>query len=940
MRRSRTNIVVLLLPVCLVTGAVASWHTPGHAQSLPAFKVDPALIAPPAKSRREIESTAPVSTSRQEAQVKPVAPPPEVTTLPIQPIAPPAIPPAPSVTPAGATSPARPPTPAPPATSPVRPPTPAPATSPAPSTSLASPATSTPAAVPVPPTSHTPQATPAPAESRSPREPPETVKPPQREPGEQERATPPTPEPGPAGAAPPERQHSESAAGAVDHGESELGADSEIAADPEGPDTTYLRADRLRGLVDVEAEALGNAELRRGNTTVFGDSLMYRQIEGVVEAVGNVKLTQDQDIVTGPRARLRLADHVGFIEEPRYSITRAPAGRDKKDAVTASGNAERVDFLGENRYLLAGARYSTCGPDDPDWYLQVGDLALDFEREVGVAHDIKLVFKDVPILYSPWADFPLNNQRKSGLLAPTVGDTTSTGFDVTVPYYWNIAPEYDATLAPRVMSRRGVQLGGQFRYLGRSYSGIAQAEWLPNDRLTNDQRSFLSWQHGHALAPGLNGSLNVSAVSDDTYFADLATRITNTSQRNLLRQGNLTYHGDWWNSALVVQSYQTLQDPSLPPVEVPYDRLPWLTARANYAAHRHATLLFAGEFANFRHPDQPEGMRTVLYPQIALPVVDAATYFIPKFGLSFSRYDLERGTAGTPAQFTRSLPVVSVDSGVIFERDATWLDRSMVQTLEPRLYYLYIPFEDQSDYPVFDTAEADFNFTQIFSENTFVGQDRIADANQLTAAVSTRMIDSAEGGEVVRAMLGQRFYFSNRRVTLPGQPASAEHTSDLLAAVAGRISRSVSMEAAWEYNPHENRSERVNVAARYQPGYARVLNGSFRFTDDLVKGFDLSGQWPLARGLYGVGRYNYSLLDRRLVEAIAGLEFDGGCWIGRAVYQRFATATQEVNNAFFVQLELNGLSRIGSSPLDLLRRSIPGYGRIDQSVADPVFGSE
>ncbi|GAB4178529.1 MAG: LPS-assembly protein LptD [Rhodocyclaceae bacterium] len=702
---------------------------------------------------------------------------------------------------------------------------------------------------------------------------------------------------------------------------------------------TRLEARRLTGVTDRETVAEGEVRLSRDDASVSAERIRYLHAEDTVEASGDVTLTKNLDVVRGPELRLRLADHVGHFDHPRYAVRRSPRGAAGGAPVTASGAADRIEFAGEDHYRLANASYSTCTGDKPDWHLAVRDLELDFERETGTARGAKVVFRDVPLFYAPWMDFALNDRRKSGILAPTLGNSTRTGIDLSLPFYWNIAPNRDATIAPRIMSRRGAMLGGEFRYLEPAYAGATQIEWLGKDNVLDRSRSLLTWQHTQSLAPGLSGAINVSRVSDDTYFSDLSTRISATSQRNLLRQGGLTYNGEWWNGAFTVQRYQTLQDASLPRIDIPYDRLPWITFSAWGSGPRRAALTLNSELVNFSHPDLTQGRRVVLYPQVSLPLGGSAAYLTPRIGLNFSRYQLTNQPAGTPDGLTRTLPIASIDSGLNFEREIAWGGSTLTHTLEPRLFYLYVPFRDQSLYPVFDTAAADFNFAQIFSENAFVGRDRIADANQVTAALSSRLIDPADGAELVRAMIGQRLYFSTPTVTLPGVAPPSRRSSDLLAAVSGHLTRALSVETALQYNPKENRPERFNLSGRYQPEFGRVLNAGYRYQSGVVREIDASAQWPLSGRWYGVGRYNYSFQDNRLVEAIAGLEYDGGCWILRTVLHRFATATQTANTAFFVQLELNGLSRIGSNPLELLKRSIGGYGQINQPIADPAFGT-
>jgi LPS-assembly protein len=322
-----------------------------------------------------------------------------------------------------------------------------------------------------------------------------------------------------------------------------------------------------------------------------------------------------------------------------------------------------------------------------------------------------------------------------------------------------------------------------------------------------------------------------------------------------------------------------------------------------------------------------------------LPIQTAAFYITPKLGLHLTHYNLSRQDADVPATLSRSVPIASLDSGMTFERDMDWFGRPLTQTLEPRLYYLNVPYRDQSKIPVFDSGLTDFNFAQIFSENRYTGSDRIGDANQLTAAVTSRFIDPATGGESVRVTFGQRYYFRNQQVMLPDEVVATNRKPDVLAAFSGRIASRMSLDADWQYSPALAQTQRANIGVRWQPEFGKVLNASYRYTRDQLEQVDLSGQWPLGRGWYGVGRYNYSLKDRQLIEGLAGFEYDAGCWVLRFVLHRLTTATTSASTGVFVQLELNGLARIGANPLDLLKRNITGYGIISQPAADPFFGS-
>lgn len=725
--------------------------------------------------------------------------------------------------------------------------------------------------------------------------------------------------------------------------------------------STSVKALRILGTRSVELIADGNVELQRDDITLTADRITYREPIDEAVAEGNVELRQGDNTVTGPKATLVIGASTGTFETPSYQLARPSqpnlAGEPSR-VVAGSGQADVLRLEGENQYRLENATWSTCQATDPDWYIKARELALDYDREVGTAHGGSIVFMDTPIFWMPWAEFPLSGQRQSGLLPPTFGSSNRTGVDLSVPYYWNIAPNYDATLTPRFMGRRGLQLGGEFRYLTEDYGGSLRAEWLPDDRATGEERTLTSLQHTQRITPSLYGALDFNSVSDDKYFEDLSSRVGVTSQVNLLRQGQLVYQdASWWSASLLAQSYQTLNpDPASPNI-APYRRLPQLRvtgARPDLPGGVVAAL--QTELTQFAHEDadknKDEGTRFVAYPQLSLPMSGAAWFFTPKVGVHYSSYDLDRSPLARTERgsVTRSLPILSADAGLFFERDTALFGGQYLQTLEPRLYYLNVPSKQQDDIPLFDTSRFDVGFAQMFAENRFSGSDRIGDANDLTAAVTTRLIDAETGVERLRAMLGQRYYFSDQEVYLfsPDELRNAGRGTELLAGLGGRLSKAWSLNSYMQFNTETDKTERVNASVRWQPDYAKVLNLSYRYAPNLriaeslvgLEDVDASGQWPLGRGWYGVGRVTHSLLENRVTEAIGGLEYDGGCWVFRVALHRFAIEEDDVSKAIYVQLELNDLAGIGSNPLSLITRSVPGYGKINASSAERVFGYE
>lgn len=678
----------------------------------------------------------------------------------------------------------------------------------------------------------------------------------------------------------------------------------------------FINADRLQGRQDAEFEAHGNAELRKRGQAVFAEHLIYNQPEDEVWAEGRVRVEQGKDVMRGPELRMKLERREGCLQAPDFWLGEQPQ---------AHGDADKLLFQGKDKYGLVRARYTTCQPGSEDWFLRAGELEIDRTTQIGTARHARVEFMGVPLLYSPWMTFSLSNQRKSGFLTPSFGSTSNSGFAVTLPYYWNIAPNRDATITPRILTKRGVLLLNEFRYLEPAYSGQANIDYLPGDRVVGADRHAFALRHQQNFGSGWAGSLNLQRVSDDAYYRDLSTQIAVTSQTNLPREGTLTYTAPGLGFSARVQRFQTLQDP-LAPIVPPYHRTPQLTLAAAKPNIYSTNLALASEYVDFRHPTLINGQRFMLHPSASLPLATIFGYVTPKIGLHHTRYALgENNTSGFP-DATRNVPIFSVDSGVFFERELESRGKAYIQTLEPRLYYLYVPYRNQSQFPIFDSGELDLSYAQLFAENRFSGSDRINDANQITAALTSRLLDPASGQAPLTASIGQRYYFKEQEVTLTS-PARSDKSSDILAVVSGRFVPGWTLDAGWQYNPNRKETEKFNLGTRYQPQPGKTVNFSYRHTRNVLKQIDISTQWPIYGGWQGLARWNYSLLDSKILEGLAGLEYNGGCWAARAVLHRFATATAEASNSLFVQLELYGVSRIGSNPIDVLKLNISGYAK-------------
>jgi LPS-assembly protein len=489
------------------------------------------------------------------------------------------------------------------------------------------------------------------------------------------------------------------------------------------------------------------------------------------------------------------------------------------------------------------------------------------------------------------------------------------------------------------MSKRGIQLGAEFRYLDPTYNGDARVEFLPDDRQANRSRHAYFWRHTQSFQSGWATAVNVNRVSDDKYFTDLSSLVAVTSRAVLPADFLVARSGAWGNTgsySFVAQAidYQTLQPDPLVPITPPYDRKPQLLFNAFRQEIWGADFDLVSSFNDFRHPTLVDGRRAVAYPNFSLPLQTSYAFFTPKIGAHLTRYWVNDNNQGIVSQ-TRTVPIVTADSGLIFERNMTFTGIPLIQTLEPRLYYVYIPFRDQSRLPNFESGQLDVTIATMFLENQFSGHDRINDANQLTFGVQSRFIHPDSGIERLRVAVAQRYYFQDQRVTLPGiaPRPDTRASSDLLAALSGTILRSWTADLGVRYNTDLGELQQFNVATRYQPSVGRVLNLAYRETADLVRQTDVSFQWPITANWTALARWNYSLRDKRTLEALAGFEYDGGCWAFRAVAHRFATALNETSTSIFFQLELSGIAQIGSSFTDVLRRNVRGYTRLDPGTA-------
>ncbi|WP_137174574.1 LPS-assembly protein LptD [Massilia sp. HP4] len=706
-----------------------------------------------------------------------------------------------------------------------------------------------------------------------------------------------------------------------------------------------IQAEEIGGRPDRRLDLNRNVEITRGQSGITADTACYLRVEDEVTATGNVNMWRFGDRYKGDELQLNLETGKGYLLNPTYFLADS----------NGQGQADRIDFLGEQQALVRNGTYSTCEGPDPDWYLKSSTLRLDSGRDVGTAGKTIIYFKDVPILGTPAMSFSLSGQRRSGWLPPTVGFGSQGKAEIMVPYYVNIAPNRDLTLYPRMMFDRGFQMGATGRYLGSTYQGETHVEVLPDDRKTDTTRWRVDSLHSQSIRPNWSYGWNLHGASDDEYPSDFSRNVSASAERQLLRELRTDLHGQFWNLSARAQNYQVLQDPAAdtdPNLRVPrpYDRLPQINFRAARYDVAGFDWALDAEITRFDHPEMVGGNRAVVQGQVSYPIVRPGWFVTPKLMYNAAKYDLEEHVERVkmPTKISRTLPTFSLDSGLVFERKASLFGGGTTQTLEPRLFYVYTPYENQDDVPLFDTGRSGFNYAQLFSENRYVGLDRVSDANQVTAALVSRFIQE-DGSERLRLAFGQRQYLKQPRVGLFKDEAPHQSRSDMLLAASGTISESWSFDSGVQYDASGSSLYSSNVGVQWRPGQMKVLNAEYRYQRDSFRNIDLSAQWPIGRRWYGVGRVSYALrsygvgtqLDAakgggKLIESLIGLEYKADCWVFRMGAQRFVTAAREASTPIFFQLELNGLSRLGlGNPLDSFNKSIPGYTRLNSGIGRP-----
>ena len=701
------------------------------------------------------------------------------------------------------------------------------------------------------------------------------------------------------------------------------------------PGTIHLSADEVELVEEGASKLTGNVVVQRNSQQLRSDEVVYDQSEEVIEARGDVRFWDEGVFVASDSARAEIGrDVVAFTPESSFMIERAHA----------HGDAAEIRAFGEERVVARDVSYTTCNPGEADWRITAREIELDRVEDVGIARGAALEFMGARVLHLPRLSFPLSSRRKSGFLTPSFGTSSSSGAEVAFPYYFNLAPNRDATLTARAMSDRGVQAQGELRFLSRAWgSGRLAAEHLSHDPEFDGDRTALDLVHRHRWTDRLSTDTRFEWVSDKEYLEDLGTSLSQSSRSHLPRRIDAAYRSDRWDALLRLQDFETV-DRTIGPEDRPYAQVPRLVVRTNRPERNRAPNLgLEAELTHFDQGGRTTGTRTDLQSFVTFPIHSAGAFFRPKAALHVTGYHLNRtdeeAAAGLDDDPARVLPSVSLDSGLFFERPVTLSDRSLTHTIEPRFHYLLVPHVRQDDLPRFDTVRPAFSFAQLFRENRFAGRDRIGDANQMTLALTSRLLDE-RGRERARASVGQIRYLRDRRVTLDaGDAPQTSRSSDLVAELEVRPARVWRLGAGLQYDNGTDSTGKSVLNARYQPGPRSVVNLGYRFVRDTgdpdrtIEQADLSFAWPMGASWRAVGRWSYALNDdqTRTLEAFGGLEYDSCCWGFRTVVRRYRAGDfagggeENYSNAVYFQIELKGLTGEGGSAEALATRGIPGY---------------
>ena len=685
-----------------------------------------------------------------------------------------------------------------------------------------------------------------------------------------------------------------------------------IAPDPR----LVLNADHVDLTQDGVSRLSGSVLISRDSREFSAQQVDYNKADNLLHVDSQSLFRDPSLIIKSQSLQYNLLTEQGVFNQASYTLI----------PLAARGQSERIEVAQAGWATLTDMSYTTCAPDAESWLLKAGTLRLDQDTGMGYAHDATLWFQHVPVLWLPYFQFPIDGERHTGFLPPIIGRSDNTGFDLRAPFYLNLAPNYDVTLIPRYMSERGAQLGGRVRYLLSQSQGTLYGEYTPYDDDTHTERSYLNFSHEGLINQRLGVEAQYAQVSDRNYFQDLGGSVDLTSTSFLAQGAKLTYAAPAsYTITALVQGYQPVAS-SITTDDNPYQRLPQINLDAlTRNSYMDTKLGLQGQFTNFARSSSVEGQRVLAQPYLHWEQDHSSWYSAAQTDLSYTYYNLTGTAQGQSAQQERTLPVTSLEGGLHFERIT---DAGSLQTLEPKLFYLYVPYHAQDELPVFDSGQPDFDFPELFARNRYTGEDRIGDANQLTSAVSTRLIDPQSGLVKISASLGEIYRFTAPRVNLPGFSTPSVGSSDYIGSVEYQLTQRWSAAAIAEWTSQFDRFERTEVDLRYREPenglYGRRLDVAYRFFDGLLQQADVAFSTPIVDRWRAAARVRYSLFNDQIQESFLGLEYQTCCWAVRGTYRRYLSSTNgDYNTGVYFQIDLKGFSKLGNGFDELLPATDP-----------------
>jgi LPS-assembly protein len=695
---------------------------------------------------------------------------------------------------------------------------------------------------------------------------------------------------------------------------------AEVRSVAPNPDEEQIDITSDNATVGVNGDAVlrGNVRVRQGDREIQAEDVTYNGETNALAVKGKVEYSDALVKLTG--------------SDGQYSPTAGAqfnsAEFELKDQA-ARGAAQSMRMTPGGVLHLDNVTFTTCPVTDQAWRVVAGGLMLNTGDRVGSGHDARVDFKGVPILYLPWMSFPLGSQRKSGFLFPSIGHSTRSGAQAAVPFYWNVAPNADLTFEPVYYGRRGTDLSGEMRVMTQHQRTGLQYNYLPDDQLTDSDRSYVSLDHVINLPGDFRFRIDAANVGDLDYFQDFGQGPEGTSVAFVERMAQLTYRDENWRIAAEAQDHQTIFR-ELPEPQRPYTRVPRIVVNSDFGLGRSDWFRygFESEVVQFDRDVGVTGWRSDVSPMLGLDFQGPGYFFRPNVAWRYTQYDLDDVSPGQDTSLDRELPIASLDMGLLFERTAgSRATRTL--TLEPRALYLYAPFRAQDNLPIFDTSLPDLNLVQLFRTNRYVGADRVSDANQVSVGVTTRLLDANDGRQFLAATIGQTFWIETPRVQLPNEIIPSDRDeSDLVAQLTLTAYRDWNIDLGMQWDPQGSQAQRSQVRLQYRPADDRVANVGYRFQRGRIEQADASGTWPIGQRWGAFARMVYSLRDDSSLERFAGLEYRSCCWKLRAVGRRYVSnRTGEQDTGFYLQLELNGLASVGSGADAFLDEAIRGYSR-------------